>query len=64
MGDGFPMGVPVGIGRSVGSSDFAFLAYGYCPPSGPSCGIVLAAMLSSSENPVMLPYNKEDNSTR
>ena len=29
MGDGFPMGVPVGIGRTVGSSDFAFLAYGY-----------------------------------
>ena len=34
MGDGFPMGVPfggvpVGIGRSVGSLDFAFLAYGY-----------------------------------
>lgn len=29
MGDGFPMGIPFGIGRSVGSSDFAFLAYGY-----------------------------------
>ena len=29
MGDGFPMGVPFGIERSVGSSDFAFLAYGY-----------------------------------
>ena len=29
MGDGFPMSVPVGIGRSVGSSDFTFLAYGY-----------------------------------
>ncbi len=29
MGDGFPMGVPFGIGRTVSSSDFAFLAYGY-----------------------------------
>lgn|GEM_PF-2925221 len=29
MGDGFSMSVPVGIGRSVGSSDFALLAYGY-----------------------------------
>ncbi len=29
MGDGFSMSTPVGIGRSVGSSDFTFLAYGY-----------------------------------
>lgn len=29
MGDGFPMSIPVGIGGSVGSSDFTFLAYDY-----------------------------------